>query len=251
MIMSTWHLFDRAMFYLSVPKCVHCKERLEYGNLAFCPVCSVEFEEFKTRNCSVCSRVLTECDCSVPQLRANRIKRVLKVFRYIPREENLVANSLVFSLKRDNRRDVIRRAAEELMVAIRSSETDFSDWIITNVPRRPGAVVKLGFDHSAQLARELSGLIGCQYLRTLTSAAKTAQKGLHGEERKRNAVFKPRANLTLKGKRVLIVDDVITTGASMSEAARILHSLGASELVAASLSIAYKDEYVDFLDSEF
>lgn len=249
--MKLTSLLDRALFYLSVPKCVGCGARLAYGELAFCPECSAVFEDSKTRNCSVCSRVLSECDCSSDLLEKHKIKRVLKVFRYIPREENAIPNSLIFSLKQDNRRDVIRRSADELSAAIRNSGIDLSDFVITNIPRRTKARIKYGFDHSEQLAREIAHRFGATYLRTMRSKARLAQKSLHGSERTENIHFIPRNKIDLTKRKVLIVDDVITTGTSMSVAADVLKGLGASELIAASLSIAYKDKYVPFEYTEF
>ena len=237
---------DRLLFLLSVPRCVNCKERLSYGDLAFCPECSVGFEEFKTRNCSVCSLPLVECSCSFEGLSDSYVRRVLKVFRYIPREENKLPNSLVFALKQANRRDVIDRCARELSVALGNSGTDFSDWIVTNVPRRRSAILKYGFDHAEQLAIALARSVGAVYLPLLKSKSRAAQKQLSSEQRRENVEFIIKGAPDLKGKRVLIVDDVITTGASVAEAARLIHSLGAKEIVAASLSIAYKDRNIPF-----
>jgi len=50
--------------------------------------------------------------------------------------------------------------------------------------------------------------------------------------------FASRRPPDLKGKRVLLVDDVLTTGATASEAARVLRSLGAQEIVVAVLARA-------------
>ncbi len=244
--MSLGTALDKALFLLSVPKCVYCKERLEYGDRAFCRECSAEFEKFKNRTCSQCARVLHECDCSVPQLERHGIKRILKVFRYIPREENELPNSLIFALKQANRRDVVCRSADELMKATGASVTDFSGYTVTGIPRRRSAIIKHGYDHSAALARELARRLGATYSPLLVSKAKRAQKGLHGDERAKNTTYVIRRGAALKSDRVLIVDDVITTGESMIEAAGHLRALGAKTIVAATLSIAYKDPTVWF-----
>ena len=45
---------------------------------------------------------------------------------------------------------------------------------------------------------------------------------------------------------MIIVDDIITTGASMGMAAVLLKAVGAGRIVAAAVSIAYKDPYIKF-----
>lgn len=50
--------------------------------------------------------------------------------------------------------------------------------------------------------------------------------------------FKPRKEQQLINKRVLLVDDVITTGATISECARALSEKGVAKIFAASIAIA-------------
>lgn len=240
--MKLRELISRALFYVSVPKCVSCGEYLSYNDLALCPKCSSEFEEIKTRSCSICSKRLSECSCSNEYLSRHFIKRVIKVFRYVQREENLPANSLIYSLKRDDRADVQKLCALELSAAIKNSLDTPSEYIITNVPRRRSAIIKYGLDHAATLARRVADILGAEYKSLLTSNSKRPQKKMHGEERLYNVNFDIKRDIDLTGKRIIIIDDVITTGASMGAAAMLLRSLGAKTIVAASLSIAYKDD---------
>ena len=60
-------------------------------------------------------------------------------------------------------------------------------------------------------------------------------------ERRKNADFVLTKDVDLAGKRVIIVDDIITSGASMANAATLLRSLGCRDITAACLAIAYKD----------
>ena len=97
------------LYLLSVPKCVSCGEKLDFREKALCPKCSLEFEEIKSRNCSKCAKILSECSCSTHFLNTHYVKKVVKCFRYNVREENNPANALIYSLKRDNRDDVLER----------------------------------------------------------------------------------------------------------------------------------------------
>ena len=239
--MNIKEMMDRVLFALSVPKCVCCKKPLDYGEKAFCPKCSAVFEEFKSRNCSRCSRALSECDCSNDFLRAHYVSRVVKCYRYLNRDEALPGNSLIYSLKRDNRIDVLERAADELGNAILNSVDNPASYVFTNVPRRKTAIIEHGIDHSALLTRELAKRFGAEYKAILKSNAKKPQKSLETEDRFKNADFQIAINIDLTGKGIIIVDDIITSGASMSKAAALIRSLGCREIIGACLAIAYKD----------
>ena len=235
-------VFDYSLFLLSVPKCVGCSEKLRFRENAFCPKCSAEFEEIKSRNCSKCAKLLSECSCTTNYLERHFVKKVVKCFRYDMREENLHANALIYSLKRDNRDDVLRKCTDEICTAISNSFTPDDSFIITNVPRRKNAVIEYGIDHSALLAKSVAKRFGLEYVSLLKSNARREQKTLSFEERLKNIDFELTTDKSLKGKSVIIVDDIITTGASVSAAATLIRSLGTRNIYGASLAIAYKDD---------
>ncbi len=239
-------IFRKILFYLSVPKCVACGERLDIDDDALCKRCVPEYEEIKKRNCSRCAKLLCECPCSNEFLENHYVKRLIKVFRYVRHRDDTVANNLIFSLKRDNREDVLKFLSGELVVAVKNSISDTDSYIITNVPRRKRAIIKFGIDHAELLARELSRRLGCEFRPLLKSKSKRAQKTTHGQERIKNAEFDI-ADINLKGKRIILVDDIVTTGASLGSCAALLRSVGAKEIVGASLAVAYKDKYTPFL----
>ena len=234
--------FDRFLFNLSVPTCVCCRSRLDYGELAFCPKCSVGFEENKTRNCSKCVKLLCDCSCSSEYLSAHFVKKVVKCFRYDTRGDHVPSNSLIFSLKKDFRDDVLKRCTLELCRSIQNSITVDDSYIITNVPRRRGAVVEYGIDHSEMLAKCIAENFGVTYVKLLRSKVKVAQKSLSREERMKNADFELIKDLSLKNKNIIIVDDIITTGASVGACASMLRALSPKNIIAASLAIAYRDD---------
>ena len=241
----------KLLFYLSVPKCVCCGERLEASDKALCRICSKDYFDHKTRNCSVCSKVLSQCTCTNDYLKNRYTKRLVKLFRYIKRDDTeriFPSNMLIYSLKRDNRSDVLNFLSDELTGAIKNSiKTDKFGYLITSVPRRPSAVRRYGIDHAKLLAKSVAKKLDVPYAMLLKSTAKAAQKKMHEKERVNNATFDYRkTDIDVKGKRVIIIDDIVTTGASMGACAMLIHALGAKEIIGAALSIAYKEKSHEF-----
>ena len=242
-MMKASEILERALFYISVPKCISCGEKLDFTSKVYCPRCKLELFDVFNRSCSRCNKVLSKCDCSNKYLKSKRVRKVIKLFRYMQREENYVANSLIYSLKKDNRKDCLALACELLSESIKNSENNVSDFIFTNVPRRRAAIIKRGFDHAAMLSKAVAKNLGAEYMPLFKSKAKMAQKTLVAGERLSNATFVSHRGASVEGKTVLIIDDVITTGASVGACAELAYSMGAKRVVVAAIGIAYKDEY--------
>ena len=237
---------NNLFFYLSAPRCVGCKERLSKNDLALCPDCLREYKEIKLRNCSICSKTLDFCSCTNKYLDSHYVHKLVKVFRYVQRD-GLPSNNLIYSLKRDNRSDVLEFLTDELSQAVFNSVKDPENCVFINVPRRRSEAKRYGLDHAELLAKSLSKRFSAEYYQPLISKSKHAQKKTSGEERIKNAQFalKRKAN-DLKGKTVIIVDDIVTTGASMGACATLLRALRPKKIIGATVSIAFKDAYVPF-----
>ena len=243
--MKIKEIFNRILFLCSVPKCVKCGAKLDYTDRGLCSACLSVYEEHKRRDCPKCARVLSRCSCSSDYLMSHSVKCVIKLFRYSKTEESMPSNYLIYSLKQDNREDVLSFLAEELATAIRNSlDLNSGKYIITSVPRRKKAIVNYGFDHAEILGRRVGSLLGLEYKALLKSKSKKPQKSVAGEARLYNAKFdyKTSEEIDLKGYTVILVDDIITTGASISSCATLIKGYRPKRIVAAVLGIAYKDK---------
>ena len=235
-------LLRRTLFYISVPECVCCREKLDLFDSALCKSCLSKYSYHKTRTCSICFKPYDECVCANALLRKGGIKRLVKCYRYITNEDTLPSNSVIYSLKRDNRRDVLSFLARELSVSLKNAIPDYGDLFITNVARRRRSIIKYGFDHTALLAKAIAKELDIPYIKTLSSHSKRKQKKLSYKERSENARFKVISPKKIRGKRFILIDDVVTTGASMVAAAFALKSEGAIVRTCAAIAIAYRDE---------
>ena len=111
---------------------------------------------------------------------------------------------------------------------------------ITPLPLHPVKRRKRGFSQTELLACSLSKLTGLPVKAPLIRVRNTKpQVNLAVEERKSNVrgAFALRGKEEIKGKNILLVDDVMTTGYTLSEAARLLKRSGASSVYALVVAI--------------
>ncbi|MBO7303828.1 MAG: ComF family protein [Clostridia bacterium] len=189
---------------------------------------------------------MDRCTCPNKYLDTHYVHKLIKVYRYFP-DDALPSNKLIYSLKRDNRKDVLDMLVEEMYCAISASVKNPSEYLFTNVPRSRKSVVKYGIDHAALLSKSLAKRFSAEYYQPLISKSKQQQKKTSGEERLKNASFDiKRGAKDLSGKKVILIDDVVTTGASLAASAMQLKALGAKQIIGAAIAIAYKDRYVPF-----
>jgi ComF family protein len=115
------------------------------------------------------------------------------------------------------------------------------DWqvdLITAVPLSPRHERSRGYNQAALLAQPLADLLKLPYLgKAIRRSRETrSQVNLNLAERQLNVSGAFSANPDLvRGRRVLIVDDVYTTGATLNECARALKDSGAKEVYALAL----------------
>jgi ComF family protein len=100
------------------------------------------------------------------------------------------------------------------------------------MPLHPARLAQRGFNQAAEIARRLSPRIGvflaadaCQRVRNTPS-----QAGLDLKTRQRNLRGAFVCNIDLSGKRVALIDDVMTSGSSLDELASVVRKSGAVEI---------------------
>lgn len=115
--------------------------------------------------------------------------------------------------------------------------------LITWVPLSRARKKERGYDQAFLLANAAALELGDVAVETLRKERHTqAQSGLEDESARRANVLGAYEIVDpelIQGKRVLLVDDVITTGATISECARILCTFGAADVVCATLARAH------------
>lgn len=114
--------------------------------------------------------------------------------------------------------------------------------LLVPVPLHPSRRRERGFNQSRLLARELARLKGLEVLDGCLAKVRNApaQAGLRAAEREKNVVgaYAVKRPVRLRGRTVILVDDVTTTGATLRECARVLKAAGVKEVRAITLAQA-------------
>lgn len=196
--------------------CRTCHSKLTRIAPPFCQRCSEPFAGAidTAFTCANCGNRALHFDAAVAAYRSRGIVRqVLLDFKYGRQIHlrHLVGEWLIAALE-DER--------------VRSRTFD----VIVPVPLHPTRQRERGFNQSALLGDVLSAHTGIPTLAALERTRyTTTQTAFDRAERMQNlrGAFRLRKTADVRGLRVLLVDDVLTTGSTLSECARILRSGGA------------------------
>lgn len=104
------------------------------------------------------------------------------------------------------------------------------------VPATAEAFRRRGFDHMELVAHEISRIVGLPVFDVLVRSSAHDQRDLGREERLQNLASTVRAQDNLNGVRMLLVDDVCTTGASLRECTRALLQRGCESVTCCTLA---------------
>lgn len=142
------------------------------------------------------------------------------------------ARELVARLKFRNQRAACAWLGRGMAELVREQAVDIVTW----APANPAHVRARGFDHGALLAKVVARCLSVPAEGLLERGRGASLTGRSAGERVGGPPLKPRfvrgRTWPLMGRNVLLVDDVITTGATLSSAAQQLRSMGAASILA-------------------
>jgi len=217
-----------AVFNIVAPyECLHCKRE---GSL-LCAACTDALAKVPPR-CYRCGRwedgfrTCKRCRATSP------LFRVWPVMVY----DDAVAKELVRALKFGRAKGAAVAMARPLAATIDIPK----DTLITYVPTANTRVRERGYDQAALIAKELARRTGSHYLPLLARVGGQRQLGQRRDMRKQQmeGAFRVLNPELIKNKHVLLVDDVLTTGATCEAAARALRRAGARTISAAVFAVA-------------
>jgi len=111
--------------------------------------------------------------------------------------------------------------------------------VLVPVPLHPARLRQRGFNQSLLLAQHAAVSLGVEVQEPLLRTRRTdAQINLGAEQRVANVAgaFAMQPNFPVAGHSIVLIDDVITTGSTLSACAEVLRGAGASSIKAVSLA---------------
>ena len=190
--------------------CKACDSSLPYLTAPHCPLCALP-----TLNGDICGRCLKR----MPQF-----DRTLAVFAY-----SFPLDKLVQALKFGERLMLVDGLADSL-----AQRVEVRPDCIIAMPLHPSRLRERGFNQSTELARRVANILNIPLLPHACQRVRDTppQSALKWKERGKNMRKAFICTQDLSGKHVAVVDDVMTSGASLNEVSAALRSAGASEISA-------------------
>ena len=235
---TAWlHTRDAILEALSPTRCVGCerpgallcdrcrRELIRIDPLHACPRCGAPFGDLL---CTECHEIEMACDRCL----------ATAVFDGVPAR-------MVRTYKDGGERRLADVIAELMLDTARAAEQDggprWDDLLsgadaATFVPATTAAFRRRGFDHMDEVARAFSALTGIPLTDTLAKRGRSDQRALGRAGRREQAQGVYQVVADVQGQRLLLLDDVITTGATVSAAAEALKRAGAATVDALALA---------------
>jgi len=214
--------------------CLHCGEAIAGDQLGLCGAC---WPTVVPRAGAACPRCAAPCDAE--------LATCLSCQGQAPAQHGTVAwgeydgalRSAVLGLKARGRDELAEPLGRRLAARIAVADWAHDVELIGHIPSHPLRSLRRGWPAAASLARVVGRELGLP-VRTLLK-----RRGLRrqtGRSRAERAALPRRAFCaagSVRGQRLLIVDDVTTTGTTLSRAAEVLLAAGADSVFCAAMAV--------------
>lgn len=209
--------------------CIFCGEP-SHNAIDLCRACEADLPWLEP-GCQVCALPLPDAEdeaiCGQCLATPPPFTRTTACWQFRPPVSGVIAD-FKYHRQLAYGRSLSLAMAEQLAGAY--FDTDLPD-LVTAIPLHRWRYLKRGFNQSEAIARDLAGALGLSYQPLLRRVRATPpQQTLKAEQRRRNLRGAFGCTTALNGETVALVDDVVTTGSTVAEAARCLLKAGAGEV---------------------
>ena len=222
-------------------RCIVCGRDV-FDDTGFCPQCAKLVVYNNGTTCKRCGVGIDGAEGYCGNCAFDKIyfDRAYSVFSY----EGAVQQAIL-SMKFNNLGTYAKVFAKYLVFMAHKVGLNYD--IVTFAPMSTKSFRKRGYNQAQLLAKYFCNLQDEDSLLTeaIVKVKETeAQERLSKTDRKTNLVDAYKINADVAGKRVLVIDDVKTTGATLNECAKVLKGAGATAVYA--LTVASRKEHFDY-----
>ncbi|OGY41780.1 MAG: hypothetical protein A2Y82_02820 [Candidatus Buchananbacteria bacterium RBG_13_36_9] len=238
-----WQKIKNFILDLIFPKeCIGCGREGYY----LCKSCREKIEIKKRFECALCHRESNFGRICPGCQKNTSLKTIWVVADY----NNKILQSLIHGLKYQYLEEISTHLAN-LVIKYLEDYNIFKQFDITNensvvvgVPLHKKRLLSRGFNQSDLIAQEIAKYFKMPFVKLIDREKNTqTQIGLDRQDRQRNVenAFSLSNNYSnYKNKKIILIDDVVTTGSTLTECAKILQSAGLVDIYA--LVIAQRED---------
>lgn len=149
----------------------------------------------------------------------------------------------ILRIKSGKRKQYAYQLAKYMAEKLLEEFEELSFNVITYVPLHPEDFKNRGFNQCELISKHLSEILKIPYEPLLKKTRKNKpQHDLPASKRKKNVegVFKAVDKSKIPGKKILLIDDIVTTGCTLGECIKVLEENGASDIYCMTFAITLK-----------
>lgn len=219
---TTMNILDKITALYAPHECVGCQRE----GAVWCLACRPSAPQ-AVRRCYRCKAADPDNLTCKACRRSTPLTRVQASTRY-----ELTAKAVLWQLKFGR----MRAAATEIAAFMQPSfeKLKGSEVIVVHIPTATSRVRMRGYDQAKLIARACAGRAGLRHASLLMRTGQERQVGVRRSQRltQLENAFRIKNPVLVKGAHIVLVDDVVTTGATLEAAAKVLKAAGAKKIEA-------------------
>ena len=224
--------FANNLFDFILPRfCCSCKTKLSVNQDTMCVDCLSKIQRSNS------SRLKREFE---RKFFKNKI--ISEFYSPFVFEKDKELQHAIHALKYDKKFPVGIFLGKVLAAEIKSSKTNWKFDLIIPIPLHQLKKAERGYNQAYYIAKGVGKIfkvkVSDRSVKRIKYTESQTTMNLNEREENISGAFKVKWNTQVRGKNILLLDDVITTGATISECGKILLEAGASKVYAASIAIA-------------